>query len=41
MLGNTIFEFVANLKGRDVAPKITGMLINLKINEIHTYLMSY
>ena len=38
--GTAIFEFVQQLK-RDKAPKITGMLIDLNIQEIHNILQNY
>ena len=33
-VGNAIFDFVQQLKGREFAPKITGMLIDLNLEEI-------
>ena len=39
-VGTAIFEFVQQLKG-DKAPKITGMLIDLNIQEIHNILQNY
>lgn len=39
-VGTAIFDFVSQLKG-DKAPKITGMLIDLNIPEIHTILQNY
>lgn len=36
-VGTAIFDFVSQLKG-EKAPKITGMLIDLNIPEIHTIL---
>ena len=39
-VGTAIFDFVQGLKG-DKAPKITGMLIDLNIPEIHTILQNY
>lgn len=40
-VGNAIFDFVQILKGRDIAPKITGMLIDLNLEEIQAYLVNY
>lgn len=39
-VGTAIFGFVDSLKGGK-APKITGMLIDLNIPEIHTILQNY
>jgi hypothetical protein len=39
-VGTAIYDFVQHLKG-DKAPKITGMLIDLSINEIQSILKSY
>ena len=39
-VGTVIYEFVVALKG-DKAPKITGMLIDLQINEIQMILKNY
>lgn len=40
-VGNAIFDFVQTLKGREQAPKITGMLIDLNLEEIQSYLTNY
>lgn len=40
-VGNAIFDFVQLVKGRDLAPKITGMLIDLNLDEIQAYLTNY
>ncbi len=40
-MGNTIFEFVQLAKGGDLAPKVTGMLIDLTLQEIESYLTNY
>ena len=39
-VGTAIYEFVVALKG-DKAPKITGMLIDLQLNEIQMILKNY
>ena len=36
-----IYEFVEKIAGEDKAPKITGMLIDLSIEEIRGYLGDY
>ena len=40
-VGEFIFEYVETLAGEDNAPKITGMLIDLPIEEIKGYLNDY
>jgi hypothetical protein len=40
-VGNAIFDFVSKIKGPDLAPKITGMLIDLNLEEIQAYLTNY
>ncbi len=40
-VGEVIFEFVEKIAGEDKAPKITGMLIDLPIEEIRQYLQFY
>lgn len=40
-VGNAIFDFVTQLRGQALAPKITGMLIDLPLEETQMYLMNY
>ena len=40
-VGEIIFEFVEKIAGEDKAPKITGMLIDLPIEEIRQYLQHF
>jgi hypothetical protein len=40
-VGSCIFPFVQNICGAEFAPKITGMLIDLPIFEIHLYMKDY
>lgn len=40
-VGNLIYSFVEILAGKNTAPKITGMLIDLPNHEIKQYLQSY
>lgn len=40
-VGEFIYEFVERETGEDMAPKITGMLIDLPINDIREYLVDY
>ena len=40
-VGSCIFPFVQPVCGSEMAPKITGMLIDLPIPEIHAYLKSH
>jgi hypothetical protein len=40
-VGNAIFDFVTQLKGSELAPKITGMLIDLPLNETQTFMTNY
>lgn len=40
-VGGCIYEYVQRLVGDDKAPKITGMLIELPVNQIKDYMMNY
>merc|ERR1712167_428305 len=40
-VGQVIYDFILGMVGPEAAPKITGMLIDLPIPQIHTYLGSY
>jgi len=40
-VGEVIYEFVEKIAGEEKAPKITGMLIDLPIEEIRGYLSDY
>jgi hypothetical protein len=40
-VGEFIFEYVERIAGEQKAPKITGMLIDLPIEEIQGYLQDY
>jgi hypothetical protein len=40
-VGEVIYEFVEKISGEDYAPKITGMLIDLPMEDIKAYLMNY
>ena len=40
-VGSCIFPFVQQVCGPDLAPKITGMLIDLPIAEIHAFMKDY
>jgi hypothetical protein len=40
-VGEVIYEFVEKIAGEDKAPKITGMLIDLPIEEMQGYLQNY
>jgi hypothetical protein len=40
-VGEVIYEFVEKIAGDEQAPKITGMLIDLPIDEIVGYLRDY
>lgn len=40
-VGNAIFDFVTKLKGSALAPKITGMLIDLPLEETQHFLSNY
>lgn len=40
-VGSCIFPFVQNVCGPELAPKITGMLIDLPIAEIHAFMRDY
>ena len=41
IVGERIYEFVVTLAGEQHAPKITGMLIDLPLEEIRDYLQDY
>mmetsp|Transcript_30593 Transcript_30593/g.30052 ORF Transcript_30593/g.30052 Transcript_30593/m.30052 type:complete len:101 (+) Transcript_30593:1632-1934(+) len=41
MVGENIFEFVEKVAGDDYAPKITGMLIDLPLEEVRAYMQSF
>jgi hypothetical protein len=41
MVGEYIYEYVAKLIGEERAPKVTGMLIDLPLEEIKCYLLDY
>lgn len=40
-VGGCIYEYVQSLVGDDKAPKITGMLIELPVNQIKEYMMDW
>tara|TARA_B100000780_G_scaffold270750_1_gene230912 strand:+ start:559 stop:885 length:327 start_codon:yes stop_codon:yes gene_type:complete len=40
-VGEAIFPFIKNLVGNDRVPKITGMLIELPVEQIKQYMCSY
>lgn len=40
-VGEFIYEFVETIAGEEKAPKITGMLIDLPLEEIKGYLADY
>lgn len=40
-VGECIYDFIVEMIGSDLAPKITGMLIDLPVNQIKQYLSSY
>lgn len=40
-VGHTIYDFVNTLCGQDKAPKVTGMLIELPIEQVRQYLEQY
>ena len=40
-VGSAIFQFVTQIVGEDFGPKITGMLIDLPIKEIHMFCTNY
>merc|ERR1711990_880045 len=40
-VGGCIYEYVQRLVGDDKAPKITGMLIELPVNQIKEYMMDF
>lgn len=41
MIGEFIYEFVEKIVGEDKAPKVTGMLIDLPLEEIKQYLYDF
>lgn len=41
IVGEFIYEYVEQISGEEKAPKITGMLIDLQIPEIHGYLSDF
>ena len=40
-VGTVIYDYVLGITGAERAPKITGMLIDLPMQDIHIYLQSY
>jgi len=40
-VGEFIYEYVEKIAGEDKAPKITGMLIDLPIQEIQGYIVDF
>jgi len=40
-VGNCIYDFVLQQVGQDHAPKVTGMLIDLPIEEIKNYMANF
>merc|ERR1712224_637280 len=40
-VGNTIYEYITEIVGQQKAPKITGMLINLPLEQIRQLMRSY
>lgn len=40
-VGQIIFSFVAKFIGVEKAPKVTGMLIDLSIEEVRRYLQNF
>jgi len=40
-VGNVIFPFVSRLIGSEKAPKITGMLVDLNIDDLRKQLLSF
>ena len=40
-VGSAIFEFVSQIVPQEKAPKITGMLIELPVEQIKVYLSDY
>lgn len=40
-IGEVIYEYVEQIAGEEAAPKITGMLIDLPIDDIKAYLLNY
>jgi hypothetical protein len=40
-IGEFVYEFVEEIAGEDRAPKITGMLIDLPLEEIKGYLLDF
>lgn len=41
LVGSCIYEFVTKIAGPQIAPKITGMLIDLPILEIQRYMTNF
>ena len=40
-IGEFIYEFVEKIAGEEQAPKITGMLIDLPIQDMYSYVSDY
>lgn len=40
-VGEVIYDYVEKISGDELAPKITGMLIDLPIEDIRAYLNNY
>ena len=40
-VGQIIFDYIEKMVGQERAPKITGMLIELPIQQIQMYMSSY
>ena len=40
-IGEFIYEFVEKIAGEEQAPKITGMLIDLPIQDMYSYVNDY
>jgi hypothetical protein len=40
-VGQLIYEYITNMVGPELAPKITGMLIDLPLQQIRAYLANY
>lgn len=40
-VGEAIFPFIKNIVGNERVPKITGMLIELPVEQIKQYMLSY
>lgn len=39
--GEHIFDYVEQIVGEELAPKVTGMLIDLPVNDIKAYLKDF